>query len=412
VSPAGTGGLATGPGTTAPAASAGERPGAAAPIRYLGFLGVAIASFGGPLALAALYAPGIAEDVSGSAGLATAAAGLIFLVPLAVWLRYARDVAGDGGLTGFVQEAVGRRVALVQAGIWTTSYLLYLMYTTTYVVYDVLPAVVPGITPYQQALEVTLPVAIAAAVLAPRRVTIGLIGLIAAGQLALTGLLAGIGLAHATPASAFTPAAPRGAAAAASANIALLFVCGSLPLFLGGEVDLPHRTMRRGLAVGFAVSAVAVVLAVFPLAAEPAFLRADIPGVAFAHVESGPAAGVAVGLGVVASILGVMLIEYVALTRLAHFSTGWSTRGVARAIAVPLIAAGPVSLLDPGRFYLDLLKPSLVALWLAQLIPMAVYPWFAARRGRLRAADVALAVGGSALMIFGLHSSLIHQVAT
>lgn len=407
-----TGELATGPGPPASPARAEQDTAPASQIGFAGFLGVAVASFGGPLALAALYAPGIISDVSESAGLATVAAGLIFLVPLAVWLRYARDVAGGGGLTGFVQEAVGRRVALVQAGIWTMSYLLYLMYTTAYVVYDVLPAVIPGIRPYQSALEVALPVAIAAAVLAGRRVTIGVIGVIAAGQVALTALLAGIGLVHGTPGSAFATAAAPREVATASANVALLYVCGSLPLYLGGEVDRPRRTVRRGLVAGFAISAVAVVLAVFPLAAEPAFLRADIPGVAFAKVEGGQAAGVAVGLGVAASVLGVMVIEYLALTRLAHFTTGWSTRGVARAVGVALVAAGPISLLNPGRFYLDLLRPSLIALWVAQLIPMAVYPWFAARRGRLRISHLALSVGGSALMLFGLHSSLIHQVAT
>ena len=79
---------------------------------------------------------------------------------------------------------------------------------------------------------------------------------------------------------------------------------------------------------------------------------------------------------------------------------------------VALVAAGPISLLNPSRFYTDLLRPSLIALWVAQLIPMAVLPWFAARHGRLRIHHVALALGGCAVMLFGLHSTLIHQVAT
>jgi LuxR family transcriptional regulator, maltose regulon positive regulatory protein len=36
------------------------------------------------------------------------------------------------------------RVALVQAGLWIVSYLLYLLYTTVQIVYDTLPAVLPG----------------------------------------------------------------------------------------------------------------------------------------------------------------------------------------------------------------------------------------------------------------------------
>ncbi|MGH3321448.1 MAG: hypothetical protein ACRDN9_14995 [Streptosporangiaceae bacterium] len=126
----------------------------------------------------------------------------------------------------------------------------------------------------------------------------------------------------------------------------------------------------------------------------------------------GGGAGVAVGLGVAASIVGVTVVEYLAVTRLAHAVTGLSVRSVARVLAVALVAGGLVSLVDPERFYADLLRPSLVALWVSQLIVIAVYPRFARRRGRLRAGDVALAAGAGALMLFGLYSSLVHHVVT
>ena len=138
------------------------------PIRPVAFLGVAIVSFGGPLALAALYAPTIVADASASAGLVTVSAAVVFGVPLLVWLRYSRHVATSGGLYGFVEAAAGRRVALAQAALWTASYLLYLLYTTASIVYDILPVVLPGVGPYQPLVEVALPLVLAAVMLAGR----------------------------------------------------------------------------------------------------------------------------------------------------------------------------------------------------------------------------------------------------
>jgi hypothetical protein len=125
-----------------------ETAAAGHPIGSAAFLGVAIASLGGPLALAALYAPTILTDASASAGLVAIAAAVVFSVPLLVWLRYSGEIAGAGGLYGFVEAAAGRRVALVQAGLWIASYALYLIYTTASIVYETLPAVLPGVRPY------------------------------------------------------------------------------------------------------------------------------------------------------------------------------------------------------------------------------------------------------------------------
>ena len=65
------------------------RPAGARPASGWAFAGVAVTSFGGPLALAALYAPGIVAGASASAGLAMVAAVIVFAFPLAIWLRYA-----------------------------------------------------------------------------------------------------------------------------------------------------------------------------------------------------------------------------------------------------------------------------------------------------------------------------------
>ncbi|MBV8942993.1 MAG: hypothetical protein JO240_14800, partial [Solirubrobacterales bacterium] len=157
---------------------------------------MAIASFGGPLALAGLSAPGVVADATDSAGLASLAAALVFIAPLAIWLRYSRQVNGAGGLYAFVEAAAGRRVALAQAAIWIVSYLLYLVYTTVQIVYDLLPAVVPSERAYQTLLALLIPAVIAAVMIAGRTAVLLVLGLIAAGQVALAGVLDGVTLAH------------------------------------------------------------------------------------------------------------------------------------------------------------------------------------------------------------------------
>ncbi len=384
-------------------------------VRHLGrgvFFAIVVVSFGGPVALAALYVPGLIDDVSGSAGLVTLIAPLVFAFPLLIWLRYARDIASSGGLFAFVEAAAGRRVAVVQAIIWTISYLLYLVYTTEYVVYDILPSVLPWVRPYRSTLEVAIPIAIAVIVLAGRSLTSIVLLVLAVGQLGLVALLAITAIAHAHPTSAFTTTSDVGGIVSASGNTALLFVCGSLPLFFGGEVAQPKRTIRRGLVVGYVLAAVGIVAAVFPLAANPAFTHAEIPGASLVGVYIGHWAGVAMGIGVAASVVGVVLVEYLALTRLMHAVRGTSIRTASRLIAIPLVLAGPISLIDPERFYSDLLKPSLVALWVSQIIVVAVFPLYVRAREGLGAKTIVLSLGATGLMLFGLYSTLRNQVAS
>ena len=122
----------------------------------------------------------------------------------------------------------------------------------------------------------------------------------------------------ATPAASFGASAPAGALATATGQTALLYICGSLPLFLGGELAHPARTIRRGLTAAYLVTAVVIVAAVAPLAADPAAARAPIPGMAVAEQFAGHGFAVAVGLGVAVSVAGVMLVEYLALQPAPH----------------------------------------------------------------------------------------------
>jgi hypothetical protein len=104
-----------------PEGGVAPRPlGPATPIGQWAYAGVAVTSLGGPLALAALYAPSIAGGASSSAGLAMVAAAVAFGFPLAVWFGYARHISSAGGLYAFTEAAAGRRIALAQAGLWVT----------------------------------------------------------------------------------------------------------------------------------------------------------------------------------------------------------------------------------------------------------------------------------------------------
>lgn len=389
-------------GAASPAAGRPSRlPGG--PVGDWALLGVTLTAFGGPLALAALYAPEMVQDASSSAGLAMLAAFVVFAAALAIWIRYSRDVAGPGGLYSFVEAAAGRRTALVQAGLWIISYLLYLLYTTASIVYDTLPQVVPGVRPYQPFLEIAIPVVLAAVMIAGRTATLVVIGLLAIGQLALVGVLDVVTLAHSAPsASAFGASAASDDLTKAAGQTAVLYICGSLPLFLGGELANPARSFKRVLWTGYALTGLGVTLAVFPLASNPAFTRSEIPGMSVAQIFAGRGLAVAVGIGVAASIAGVMLVEYLALSRLLVAVTPWRLRRIVVGLGVALVAAAPVSLIDPDRFYDDLIKPSLAALWLSQIIVFAVYPRFAVRRGSARIPAYALGAVATVLALYGL----------
>lgn len=384
------------------------------PVGQWAFLGLTLTSLGGPLALAALNAPHLIDDASASAGLAMLAAAIVFLAPLAIWLTYSRHTAsagGAGGLYSFVELAAGRRVARIQAGIWIFSYLLYLLYTTVDIVYDLLPQVLPGITPYRPLLQIAIPAALAAVMLAGRGLTLLVVGVMAAGQLALLAALDVITLAHSFPtAASFGTRAPAGALTTASAGTALLYICGSLPLFLGGELARPARTISRMLPLGYLLAVLGITLAVFPLSSNPAFTQAAIPGMSVAQVFAGHGLAVAIGIGVAASTAGVMLAEYLALSRLLTAVTPWPRQRIIAGLGVALVASAPLSLINPDRFYDDLLKPSLGALWVSQAIVFAVYPRFATRHapGRRSHHAMAYALAGTAtaLSAYGLWISI------
>ena len=76
-------------------------------------------------------------------------------------------------------------------------------------------------------------------------------------------------------------------------------------------------------------------------------------------------------------------------------------------IAVPFVAADALSLLNPDRFYSDLLKPSLGALFVSQLVVFLVFPRF--RRG---APAIVAAAVASGLAGWGLYTLFVGGAST
>jgi amino acid transporter len=361
--------------------------------------GFALATFGGPLALTALYAPGVAGPAVPSVGLATLLGGAAFALPVYVWWRYSERVASAGGLVAFVREAAGTRLAVVTGAVWALSYFLYLPYTVAELANETLPIVFPGLHGWRWALQLLLPLAATAFVLAPLAAVFAVFGALALYQLAMLLALGSVELAHVgAPASSFAVHGHADDFLIATFGISLLFVCGSLPFFFGEEVRGGGRTLRRAVAAGFVVAAAYTVFAAFPLAAVPrTLLGGAIPGFDIATAYAGRGFGVAVGVGAILSDALLVLAEFLALSRLLHWATGRSVRTTTLWVAVPFFVADAIALIDPEQFYEKAIKPSLVALWTSQLLVFAAFPLLRRRRLDLFVAAACAALAGWAL---------------
>jgi amino acid transporter len=346
-----------------------------------------------------------------SAGLLVVLGALLFACPLLVWLRYSEEIASAGGLAAFVEAAAGRRLALLQAGVWAISYFLYLPYTITDIVYQQLVDVFPGLEPWRWVLEITLPIGIVALVLLGTIPALRVLFVSAAVQLAIVLAFGVVLLAHVgAPARSFTHGH---AVLHGSAGIALLFVCASLVLFLGGDAVGGAKTIRYALVTSGAAVAVYLVFAIFPLAAvDPAVRGTDFTGLDAATLYAGRGFGIVVGLGAIVSVAGVIVAEYIALSRLLYSVTGVPVRRLLLYIAIPFIAIDALSVLDPDAFNEDVLRLSLTALFLAQLIVFAVYPLYRRARARLTAFDILIAAVSLALMAWGLWRAASGDVAS
>ena len=374
------------------------------------FAGFAVSSVGGPLALAALYLPdAVGSRAISSMGLVALAGAALFAAPLLIWWRYSGQIASDGGLYAFVERAAGRRMALVQGCIWTLSYFLYLPFTVTYLVYNQLPESFPGIVPHQKLLELLLPIAIAGAILAAERLVFVLVAVIAVVQVVLTLVFAWVLVNHAgVHPGAFRLHANGPSVARGIGNVALLFTCASLPLFLGGEVAGGGRTVRRTILAAVVITAALILVVAVPMAAlgDSQLAALEAPGYTLVKAYEGDGLANVIAYGAAASVVAVIVAEFVALTRLMHVMLGVSIARAGRVIAVLFVAVDAISLIDPERFYSYALTPSLVALYLSQAIVFLVYPRFRGKPSKLEWIAVAAATG---LAGFGLEVVISQQ---
>jgi hypothetical protein len=286
--------------------------------------------------------------------------------------------------------------------------------TVPFIVDDLLPVVFPESSHYRLLLDGLLVLLVIGVMLSPLVVTLAVTAAIAGFQVIVAVVLAGVSLAHlGAPAASFAGHGNLSAVLVGAGKTSTLYICASLPLFLGGEVRGGGRAVRRAITWAFPAVAALTIIAVFPLAnAERAVINADIPGVSLAQASSGRALGVVVALGVAVSVAGLVIVEFIALSRLLGAIFNRPSRLMVRLISILFLAASLISLLNLRGVYSLLLTPSLIALWISQLLVVAVYPWFVARHRKLLVSDVALAAAASLLMLFGLYIAVTSASGT
>ncbi len=355
-------------------------------------------------------------DAVVSSGLATVIAIIAFAAPVAIWVLYSRRIASTGGLTAFVEAAAGTRVARVQAAIWAVSYALYLPFTVTDVVYDHLPVVFPG--PHRLAHGARADPARRHHRARPPAGHRGARAAAAISAVVQLGLLLALGVIElsnaAQPAHSLAPHVGASTLLDGGLGLSLLFVCASLPLFFGSEVRGGTRTIRVGIVAAFCLVSAYLLVVAIPFSQMPPELRsAAIPGMAIADAYSSHTLAVAIGLTTVISIVGIIVIEFLALGRLANYVLGVPIRTALAVIAVPFIAIDAISLINPEKIYAQLLRPSLIALFTAQAIVFLVYPLYRRRTDPQKwLAPTVVALLAAALMIYGLYHASFDPLAT
>jgi hypothetical protein len=134
------------------------------------------------------------------------------------------------------------------------------------------------------------------------------------------------------------------------------------------------------------------------------FLGAEVPGWLIALSLGGRTFGQIIVAGTAVSIMTLVLLEYVALTRLLNAMVRARPRQAELGVGLLFVASAALSLVDPSAAYEKLLTPALVALYLSQVVVFAVYPRFRRREGRVKVADIFVATAASALMLYGLYT--------
>lgn len=357
------------------------------------------------MALAAIYLVQSVHVPASLLGPVAIGGLLVFLAPLSIWLAFSRRIANAGGLYSFVEEAGSGGLALVHGLLWSLSYLLYLAFTVTYIVYYLLPELIPVSQVDQRVLEIALPVLLSVAVIFADRASVLVLAAFGAAQLLLVGVLGVLLLGRpmaAAPAPATVGALPL---LAGFGGASLLFVCSSLLLYLGGEARGGTKSIRTSLIVSYLLVAAASLFAAFALAPRlgPQAANSAIPGYAIALDLGGPEIALVVGLVTLASLAGLIVAEFIALARLWTVMFRLGTRSAAVIIGAFFVLADAVSLKAPFRFYDSTIIPSLAALFLAQLIVFLTFPRFLRRTSRARLPAIIAVVVASLWALYGVY---------
>ncbi|HEY2074404.1 MAG TPA: hypothetical protein VGG88_12580, partial [Gaiellaceae bacterium] len=136
-------------------------------------------------------------------------------------------------------------------------------------------------------------------------------------------------------------------------------------------------------------------------------LENAFPGGAIARAYSGRSLEIVVGLLTAGGTLALVVAEYLALARLLRWLHGIPLRTSYAWIAVPFLGLDAISLISPDRFYDDLLKPSLGALFVSQLVVFLVFPRF-----RRSVPALAVAAVASGLAVWGFYTLVAGSAAT
>lgn len=260
-------------------------------------LGFGISSIGGPLALVSLYL----RDILGASTQyllpASVLAVILFLFPIIAWYNYSKKIASSGGLYEFVRRSVGERVARVQGVLWILSYLLYLPYTVTYIVFYILPAIFPLSPVYLYLMEVFLPVVLCALVFSGKKPTLVFLSFIAIIQMILVVVLSAYISSHVGLSIAPIGKVNPFSLSTVSLGVSGLFVCSSLLLFLGGEAEGGAESIRRGLVYSFIVASLLLIL--FALASSSVYTsvsKNEAPGFTLALLYANAAFAYLLGI--------------------------------------------------------------------------------------------------------------------
>jgi len=369
--------------------------------------GFAISSIGGPLALVTMN---LLNQPGGlPLGIAAFIAAILFAFPIMVWYGYSEKIASSGGLYSFVKEAAGEKIAKAQGWIFILSYFLYLPYTVTYGIYFLLPVVWPGYAPYAPFLEMLVPLAICAIMLKGIKASLKAMLAIAVVQVVvllifIVGIYAKTGVAAASQST--TASLPN--LFGGASGIALLFICSSLIVFLGGEAKGGTKSMKKAILYPFILVAVFIVLAAFAISRMPQSLtnsanQTELPGFIVSTYYLGHNAAIVVGILAIVSTFGIIIAEFVALSRLSYVMITRDMNKILIIISALFLIFDAASLLNPVAFYNYLILPSLLALFISQLIVFIVYPIYKKRKSQLGAMDIAIATVASLLMIYGLY---------